>query len=447
MSNLKLFINGFKSIQKNKIQKKFIPILASLFIFFLGAHFHKQDIWPFGQGYYASIKNIKKYGSIHEEVLPEEKVHEEVLAEEKVFITKTLLQHLSIYKPQTINNYSHLAILDENKTHVNLIASSYGKGIYKVNLNLNDRKLTEELIYADDLYYHDVLVTNNKRIFISYSKINDRELVHLEVAEIIKDSDKYILKILYNSNNVEPPYVTYQAGGKMIEFDNHHIMVALGDYQSAYLFDQENNELGNTILINTTDLSKETFTKGHRNPEGLVFSKSFKKIFETEHGPEGGDEINVIEKGNNYGWPRNTYGTIYRETDEAMHFNDPTMEMWSNVGGANFGNHDDFKKPIFAYIPSIGIKAIEQLPESQFEFPKWDDDFIICSTKGLHRVKITNSNKPRVLLSEQFGIFRSHSKINKDDVLEGCRDIAISENGVIFTSNDSNDLRIITRLR
>ena len=260
--------------------------------------------------------------------------------------------------------------------------------------------------------YHDVLVTSNKRIFISYSKKDDKGYVNLEVAELIKDSNKYILKILYNSNSVEPPYGIHQAGGKMVEFDNHHIIVALGDYQNAYLYNKENNELGNTILINTTDLSKKTFTKGHRNPEGLVFSKTFNKIFETEHGPEGGDEINVIEENQNYGWPTNTYGTIYRETDASMNFNDPSREMWSNVGGANFGNHDDFKKPLFAYIPSIGIKAIEQLPKSQFEFPKWKDDFIICSSKGLHRVKITNSNEPRVLFTEQLGIYRSFSIVD-----------------------------------
>ena len=126
-----------------------------------------------------------------------------------------------------------------------------------------------------------------------------------------------------------------------------------------------------------------------------------------------------------------------------MNFNDPSREMWSNVGGANFGNHDDFKKPLFAYIPSIGIKAIEQLPKSQFEFPKWKDDFIICSSKGLHRVKITNSNEPRVLFTEQLGIYRSFSIVDNKDVLKGCRDLAISEKGVIFT----NDFRMITSIK
>jgi hypothetical protein len=356
--------------------------------------------------------------------------------------TKTLIANLKIFNLNTVNEYNHLAILDENDKEIRFVACAPQKGTYIINLDLEDKKVTENLILPHEeniLQYHDVLVTSTKKIYISYSKKDQIKNVSLVVAEIIKTTNTYNVKPIYKSNSAEPPYGYDQAGGKMIEFDQDHIMIALGDYQNPYLFNKKNNDLGKTILININSFSKKTFSTGHRNPEGLVFSKSFNKIFETEHGPEGGDEINHIQINKNYGWPTNTYGTIYREIDSSMNFNDPSKQLWSNVGGANFGNHDDYTKPVYAYIPSIGIKAIEQLPETQYLFPKWKNDFIVCSSKGLHRVKINNSNEPRVLFSEQMGIFRSFNQINKSDVLEGCRDIAISENGIIFT----NDFRMI----
>ena len=56
------------------------------------------------------------------------------------------------------------------------------------------------------------------------------------------------------------------------------------------------------------------FSKGHRNPQGLVYVGSKNKVVSTEHGPYGGDEVNVIEKGNNYGWPISSYGRHYDNT-------------------------------------------------------------------------------------------------------------------------------------
>ena len=53
------------------------------------------------------------------------------------------------------------------------------------------------------------------------------------------------------------------------------------------------------------------FTLGHRNPQGLFYDKKNKIILETEHGPQGGDEINILRKNLNYGWPISSYGEHY----------------------------------------------------------------------------------------------------------------------------------------
>ena len=66
---------------------------------------------------------------------------------------------------------------------------------------------------------------------------------------------------------------------------------------------------GKTILINEDN--HEVFSKGHRSIQGLFYDKNNQVIFSSEHGPTGGDEINIISRGENYGWPYATYGTNY----------------------------------------------------------------------------------------------------------------------------------------
>jgi len=102
--------------------------------------------------------------------------------------------------------------------------------------------------------------------------------------------------------------------------------------------------------------------------------------------------------------------------------------MYSNFGGADYGHHDKFTRPEFAFIPSIGIKAIEEITEDKYEFPQWKNNFLVCSTQGLYRVLIVKEdNRPKVQLTE---------KINS-----GCRDLALTKKGLIIT----NGIEVISR--
>jgi glucose/arabinose dehydrogenase len=202
--------------------------------------------------------------------------------------------------------------------------------------------------------------------------------------------------------------------------------LAVGDFQRADLVLLDQYQNGKIIKINKNNGSASVFARGVRNPQGLFFSSLLKNIVETEHGPEGGDEINLIKSKIDYGWPHETLGIPYNA--------DPEGELFSNFGGATYGSHDNYEPPIFSFIPSIGIKAIEEMPKDQFEFPRWKNDFIICSLKNIYRIRFSYNpkNKPeiRVLFVEP---------IEKG----GCRDLAITRKGVIFT----NEFKIITRAK
>ena len=110
------------------------------------------------------------------------------------------------------------------------------------------------------------------------------------------------------------------------------------------------------------------FSKGHRNPQGLTIEKNF--ILSAEHGPTGGDEINLIQFGKNYGWDTSSYG----ETDDCLK---KTSKVYDYLK-----NHSDhgFVEPIYAFVPSIGINQIIKVPDNFSEY--WKNNFLITSLEG-----------------------------------------------------------------
>ena len=96
-------------------------------------------------------------------------------------------------------------------------------------------------------------------------------------------------------------------------------------------------------LQNNTQVAFKIYSSGHRNPQGLVLVG--KNIYSTEHGPQGGDELNKIDRGNNYGWPTASLGTRY--------------------GGRSYKkNHskNNFAEPVFSFLPSIAPSALTSCP-------------------------------------------------------------------------------------
>jgi cytochrome c2 len=177
-------------------------------------------------------------------------------------------------------------------------------------------------------------------------------------------------------------------GGRMAWIDEDKILLTVGDFAfngwhawPAYAQD-ESSSYGKTILIDPEDGSHEIFTIGHRNPQGLLVD-SAGSIWLTEHQAKGGDELNLLQKGSNYGWPLVTYGTEY----ESMEW--PPSE--------DQGQHEGFQKPTFSWVPSIGISNLLQIQRDLF--PAWKNDLLISSLKekSLFRVRLEGD---RALLVE-----------------------------------------------
>ena len=157
---------------------------------------------------------------------------------------------------------------------------------------------------------------------------------------------------------------------------------------------------------------------GHRNPQGIT--KMENKIFATEHGPRGGDEINLIVQDKNYGWPEVAYGPTYKKDYSKYHLK----------------NHKNFEEPILAFAPSIGISDIEYYDKNYFK--RWKGDLLVASMKNntgmielqnpglsLYRIKL-NKNRDKIIYQEKIYIG------------DRIRDIEILSNGEIFLITEEN---------
>ena len=149
-------------------------------------------------------------------------------------------------------------------------------------------------------------------------------------------------------------------------------MVTVGDHK----FDGVNNpfrapmdpqtHLGKAVEINLDTKTATIFSSGLRNPQGLTISTDG-LIWETEHGPQGGDELNVLQRGNNYGWPEVTYGVDHGKVPW------PLNQVQ--------GRHDKYTKPAYAFVPSIAISSLIETYSD--EFPLWKGDLLVTSLKDL----------------------------------------------------------------
>jgi glucose/arabinose dehydrogenase len=182
------------------------------------------------------------------------------------------------------------------------------------------------------------------------------------------------------------------AGGRMAFDDDGHlfIMVAMKNLDDGiqdlrrpwgkiHRVHDDGRIPADNPFAGRVDALSSIWSWGHRNPQGIFFDERSHELWSSEHGPRGGDEINRILPGRNYGWPLTSLGVNYDGTQ---------VDGWSKYGVPY--DPASIQQPVVEFTPSPGISALVICHGRRF--PGWQGNFIVASLKAreLYRVVLGN---------------------------------------------------------
>ena len=218
----------------------------------------------------------------------------------------------------------------------------------------------------------------NHLIYFTYSKpktTDDGDVVttavfraRLEGNELVDGKDIFI---------AEPYASTHHHFGSRLEFDRAgYLFVTVGERGKQDEFPQFLDKAAGKIhrinddgsiptdnpFYNTPNAIKSIWTYGHRNPQGMVLNQVTGELWACEHGPRGGDELNLIQPGKNYGWPIASYGTHY----DGRAFTESTTNK-------------EVQSPVLYWVPSIGPCGMTFVTGDRY--PAWKGNAMVASLR------------------------------------------------------------------
>jgi glucose/arabinose dehydrogenase len=196
--------------------------------------------------------------------------------------------------------------------------------------------------------------------------------------------------VIYRANPANPSDLHY--GGRILFDSTGNLIVSTGErsvLQTRPLAQSVTAALGKVIRITKTGqpaAGNPTFTQagalpelysiGHRNPQGLALNPITNEIWLSEHGPRGGDEINRLKAGSNYGWPTITYG----------------IEYSGQPVGAGIQKQDGMEQPVYYWDPVVSPSGMTFYSGNRV--PEWQNNLFIGALSGMHIVRLAiNNNK------------------------------------------------------
>ena len=213
--------------------------------------------------------------------------------------------------------------------------------------------------------------------------------VYLTMATTLSDGEggnTTLVRGQLNENKLDSVQILYKATpnvaegqhfGSRIAFDNQgHVFFSVGDRFHRDEYPQDITVDGGKIyrlnddgsipqdnpFYNIPGAKQAIYSYGHRNPQGLVMHPETGVLWEHEHGPRGGDELNIIEPGLNYGWPVITYGINYNGTTITEQTENPQMQQ-----------------PQYYWVPSIAPCGMTFVTGDRY--PQWKNQLLVGSLK------------------------------------------------------------------
>jgi len=232
---------------------------------------------------------------------------------------------------------------------------------------------------------------NNQVLFLSYSaKRGNRQTTVVARAQLQGDSLTDLKEIFV----AEPFFSTTQHFGSRLEFSHGVLYISVGDRGQRPAVQSLQTHIGKILRVDADGkaapdnpylamqhkgLRGEIFSYGHRNPQGMATHPDTGEIWIHEHGPKGGDEINIVRRGRNYGWPVITYGNEYS----------------GKRVGKGITHQEGMEQPIYYYKPSIAPSGM--MFYTGDKFPQWRGNLFLGSLEleHLNRLVLDGENVVR----------------------------------------------------
>jgi len=299
-------------------------------------------------------------------------------------------------KMNKIENRIYFKTLNSNITDIVKYDEFYlpsRYGIKDLLIDNDDIYISINMLFKDsinNIIYHSKLDTLN---FSKFFVPND----FIKIKRSVEGLSEYIYTDYGKLNS-------HQSGGRLVKGRNDSIIVTFGEYRLRDLAQDPKSINGKIVSISKKDKKYRILSSGHRNPQGLFYSKNDDFILSSEHGPAGGDEINFqnnLDSIFNFGWPISSYGLHYDiDNDQSDHSSSdqqidgaPLYKSHKNYG---------FQEPIFYFEDSPGVSEIVVVNTD-----KENIDFVL-STMGWPQVSDEERKYLRSLL-----FFRYNSKLNE----------------------------------
>ena len=233
----------------------------------------------------------------------------------------------------------------------------------------------------------------NRLLYLSYTKPGPDSLGNIAVVRGRFENDRLsdVEELFHADAFGNGSDRSSQWGGRLALDGKGYLFITIGDRQwpsegdlAAHPSQSLASHNGTTIrlhedgrvpednpFVGQDGVHPEIWTYGHRNAQGLALHPETGDVWLNEHGPQGGDELNLVRPGLNYGWPVVGFGVNYR-TGIAIH---------------SATHQDSMEPPVHIWVPSIGVTGM--LFYTGAAFPDWQGDMIVASLRGEQLVRLT----------------------------------------------------------
>jgi len=244
-------------------------------------------------------------------------------------------------------------------------------------------------------------------IFDDGSRIMERVVRYTYDNDLLSD-EQILFSEIRGARTHNGSRLTFGRDGKLY--------ISTGDSQDTSLPQNANSPNGKVLRMNPDGSAPEDnpqqgsliWTLGHRNPQGLVFSPDG-ILYSSEHGPDSDDEINIIEKGRNYGWP------------DVEGFCDTSPE-------STFCAANNVREPLAAWTPTLAVAGLDYYDHGAI--PEWQNSLLLTTLKNKTLINLKLSGDGLSITSQANFLNGIYGRL---------RDLCISPDGRVFLATSNQD--------